>query len=48
VFFANVARTQDLKAAREELAKAKGSLKADSKFAIYVDEADKALAETGL
>ena len=49
VFFANVARSQDLKAARADLDKAKASLngKADARFARYVVDADKALTEVG-
>ncbi len=49
MFFANVARTQDFKAARADLDKAKASLNGNpnAKFAMYVTEAEKALAEAG-
>lgn len=49
MFFANIARTQDLKAARADLDKAKASLNgnAAAKFSGYVMEAEKALAECG-
>lgn len=49
MFFANVARTQDLKAARADLDKAKAATggKADARFVMYINEAEKALAEVG-
>ena len=48
-FFANVVRTQDLKAARADLDKAKASLggNANARFARYVTDAEKALTEGG-
>lgn len=48
-FFANVGRTQDLKAARADLDKAKASMNGDAnaRFARYVTDAEKALAEAG-
>lgn len=49
MFFANVARTQDLKAARGDLNNAKAATggKADARFVMYINEADKALTEVG-
>lgn len=47
VFYADVARSQDLKAGRVALAKARTSLKADSKFLGFVGEAEGALTEAG-
>jgi hypothetical protein len=48
-FFATIAKTQDLKAARADLDKAKASLagNAQPRFARYVTDAEKALVEAG-
>lgn len=49
-FFANVGKSQDLRAARADLERAKASLQGrpDARFARFVGDADKALVEAGI